>query len=83
LGFDDAALAAGGAERLVAALDAPELLLRRFAIRGLHEIVQPTPADRARYRPDRSRDLRRESVNWWRRQLDDGRVRRPGGAAGR
>jgi hypothetical protein len=83
LGFDDAALAAGGAERLVAALDAPELLLRRFAIRGLHEIVQPTPADRARYRPDRSRDLRRESVNWWRRQLDDGRVRRPAGAAGR
>lgn len=76
-GFDDRALAAGGDATLVAALDAPELLLRRFAIRGLVEVVEPTEADRARYRPDRSKDLRRESVNWWRRQLDDGRIRRP------
>lgn len=76
-GFDDEALAAGGDAALVAALDAPELVLRRFAIRGLVEIVEPAEADRARYRPDRSKDLRRESVNWWRRQLDDDRIRRP------
>jgi hypothetical protein len=76
-GFDDQALAAGGDATLVAALDAPELLLRRLAIRGLVEVVEPAEADRARYRPDRSQDLRRESVNWWRRQLEDGRIRRP------
>jgi hypothetical protein len=76
-GFDDQALAAGGDATLVAALDAPELVLRRLAIRGLVEIVEPAEADRARYRPDRSKELRRESVNWWRRQLDDGRIRRP------
>ena len=75
-GFDDAALEAGADERLVDALDADELVLRRFAIRGLVEIVQPTDADRVRYRPDRAKDLRRDGVNWWRRQLEDGRIRR-------
>jgi len=82
-GFDDATLEAGGAARLVAALDAPELVVRRFAIRGLLEVVQPAEADRARYRPDRAQDLRRESVAWWRKQLADGRIRRPAGGAAR
>lgn len=80
-GFDDATLEAGGAVRLVDALDAPELVVRRFAIRGLLEAVQPVEVDRARYRPDRSQDLRRESVAWWRKQLADGRIRRPAGGA--
>lgn len=75
-GFDDAALAAGADARLVAALDAPELVVRRFAIRTLLDSVQPAEADRARYRPDRSQELRRESVAWWRKQLADGRIRR-------
>jgi len=79
-GFDAAALEAGAAGRLVDALDAPELLLRRVAIRGLTEIVPLAEADRNRYRPDRPKDLRREDVNWWRRQLEDGRIRRPAGA---
>jgi hypothetical protein len=56
---------------------------RRFAIRGLLEAVQPTEADRARYRPDRSQELRRESVAWWRKQLTDGRIRRPAGGGPR
>jgi len=80
-GFDDATLEAGGAARLVAALDAPELVVRRFAIRGLLEVAQPAEAARARYRPDRSQDLRRESVAWWRKQLADDRIRRPAGGA--
>jgi len=80
-GFDDATLEAGGAARLVDALDAPELVVRRFAIRGLLEVVEPAEADRARYRPDRSQDLRRESAAWWRKQLGDGRIRRPAGGA--
>ncbi len=80
-GFDDATLEASGAAQLVAALDAPELVVRRFAIRGLLEVVQPAEADRARYRPDRSQDLRRESVAWWRKQLADGRIRRAAGGA--
>lgn len=82
-GFDDATLEAGGAARLVAALDASELVVRRFAIRGLLDVVQPAEADRARYRPDRAQDLRRESVAWWRKQLADGRIRRPAGGAAR
>lgn len=82
-GFDDAVLADGGDARLVAALDAPELVTRRFAIRGLLEVVQPGEADRARYRPDRSQELRRESVSWWRKQLADGRIRRPAGGGPR
>ena len=82
-GFDDAALEDGGDARLVAALDAPELVTRRFAIRGLLEVMQPSEADRARYRPDRSQELRRESVAWWRKQLADGRIRRPAGAGPR
>lgn len=80
-GFDDAALADGGAARLVAALDAPELLLRRLAIRELVETVEPAEVDRSRYRPDRSKELRRESVSWWRRKLEEGLVRRPAAAA--
>ena len=78
-GFDDAALADGGDARLVDALDAPELLLRRLAIHALLEIVQPADADRNRYRPERSKELRREGLNWWRKQLADGRIRRPAG----
>jgi len=81
-GFDDAALAAGADERLVAALDAAELVVRRFAIRSLIDIVQPSEADRARYRPDRGPDLRRESVQWWQRQQESGRVRRRAAAGG-
>ena len=74
-GFDDGALEAGADARLVAALDAPELVLRRFAIRALCEIVQPSEADRSRYRPDRRPDPRRDGVAWWRKQLDEGRIR--------
>jgi hypothetical protein len=82
-GFDDTALEGGGDARLVAALDAPELVMRRFAIRALLEVVQPGEADRGRYRPDRSQELRRESVAWWRKQLADGRIRRPEAAGPR
>jgi len=77
-GFDDATLADGGDERLVAALDAPELVLRRLAIRELLAITDPAAADRTPhpYRADQSQDLRRDSVAWWRKQCAAGRIRR-------
>jgi hypothetical protein len=79
-GFDDESLAAGAAARLVEELDEAELVVRRFAIRNIVEIAQPSDADRARYRPDRPKDLRRESIGWWRQQQENGRIRRPGAA---
>ena len=77
-GFSDAELAAGAAETLVAALDDPDLVVRRYAIKCLCDIVQPSAADRLRYRADGLGDLRREGASWWRGQLQKGLIRRPG-----
>jgi len=79
-GFSDAELAAGAAEALVAALDDPDLVVRRYAIKCLCDVVQPSAADRLRYRADGLPDLRREGASWWRGQLQKGLIRRPGAA---
>lgn len=75
-GFSDDELAAGAADRVVEALDDPDLVVRRYAIKNLLAIVQPSAADRLRYRADGLPDLRREGANWWRGQLEKGLVRR-------
>jgi hypothetical protein len=77
LGFSDEALANGGAQALVDALEDGDLVVRRYAIKCLCDVVQPPPSDRLRYRPDGLPDLRREGVNWWRGQLEKGLIRRP------
>lgn len=79
-GFSDEALAAGAAEALVAALDDADLVVRRYAIKSLCDIVQPSAADRLRYRADGLPDQRREGAAWWRGQLEKGLIRRPGAA---
>jgi hypothetical protein len=75
--FTDEDLAAGAAEMLVEALDDPDLVVRRYAIQNLTEIVKPSAADRLRYRADGLPDLRREGANWWRAQLERRLIRRP------
>lgn len=75
-GFSNDELAAGADQALVAALDDDDLMVRRYAIKCLHDIVQPSATDRLRYRPDGLPDLRREGVNWWRAQLEKGIIRR-------
>lgn len=79
-GFSDTELAAGAAEALVAALEDPDLVVRRYAIKCLCDAVQPSAADRLRYRADGLPDLRREGASWWRGQLQKGLIRRPGAA---
>lgn len=74
-GMSDAELAAGGDAALVAALDAPQLVVRRYACKNLIEITAATGVDRLRYRPDRPESLRREGVVWWQAQLAQGRIR--------
>jgi hypothetical protein len=75
-GFDDAALAAGGDRTLVDALDDPSLVVRRYAIKNLVEIVKPSATDRIRYRADGLPELRGEGAEWWRGQLEKGSIRR-------
>lgn len=75
-GFTNEELAAGGDAALVAELDDEDLVVRRYAIKCLCDIVQPSATDRLRYRPDGLPDLRREGVNWWRGQLEKGLIRR-------
>lgn len=75
-GFSDEELAAGAAAWLVLALDDPQLVVRRYAIRNLHEISDLDRADRLRYRADRDAGLRREGVNWWRSRQEQGLVGR-------
>jgi hypothetical protein len=75
-GLSDAELANGGAAELVAALDAPQVVVRRYAFKNLVEITAVTGVDRLRYRPDRPESLRREGVAWWQAQLSQDRIRR-------
>ena len=81
-GFTDEDLAAGADRAIVEALDDPSLMVRRYAIKSLVDITQPSAVDRARYRPDGLPDMRREGVLWWRGQLEKGLIRRSATAAG-
>lgn len=76
-GFADDALAAGADRGLVEALDDPALVVRRYAIKNIVDIVRPAATDRLRYRADGLPDLRREGAEWWRGQLEKGLIRRP------
>lgn len=75
-GLSDPELAAGGDGLLVESLDDPDLVVRRYAIKNLIEIVRPAAADRIRYRPDGLPEMRREGAAWWRVQQEKGLVRR-------
>lgn len=75
-GFSDADLAAGADARLVESLDDSDLVVRRYALKNLIEIVRPSAADRVRYRPDGLPEMRRDGAAWWRVQLQKGLVRR-------
>ncbi len=75
-GLTDAELAAGADKALVEALSDADLVVRRYAIKCLIDIVQPSAFDRQRYRPDGLEETRREGVGWWRNLLEKGRVRR-------
>ena len=77
-GFNDAELVDGGAATLVDALGDGSLAVRRAAIRGLVEIVQPESRQRSTYRADRPDTLRADGIAWWRAQLEQGRIRRGG-----
>jgi hypothetical protein len=74
-GFSPADLAAGADAWLVDALDDPHLIVRRYAFQRLTELADPTAVDRLRYRPDGRPEQRREGVEWWRRQQQEGRLR--------
>lgn len=74
-GIGAAAVEADGGQRLVAALESDRLVVRRYAFKNLVDIVRPSAVDRLRYLPDRPPEKRREGVDWWRRQLADGRIR--------
>lgn len=69
-------LADGGDGRLVEALSARELVVRRYAIHGLLAILPPADRDRFAYRADRKPDLNREAIAWWKSRLEQGRLRR-------
>ena len=75
-GFGDDDLAAGADRLIVESLEDPDLVVRRYAAKNLFEIVQPSAADRIRYRPDGLPEMRREGATWWRVQLEKGLVRR-------
>ena len=75
-GLADEELAAGGDAWLVAALDSPHLVIRRYAAKNLVEIAAVDGVDRLRYRPDRPDSLRQEGVRWWQTQQAQGRIRR-------
>ena len=75
-GFSAEELADGGDARLVEALSAEELVVRRYAIRSLLAILPPADRDRFAYRADRKPELNREAVAWWKSRLEQGSIRR-------
>jgi hypothetical protein len=75
-GPSDAELAAGGDRTLVEALAEPSLVVRRYALRCLVDIVEPSPFDRSRFRPDGPPESRRDGIGWWRSLLEKGLIRR-------
>ncbi|MFM9024205.1 MAG: hypothetical protein ACKON7_02510 [Planctomycetaceae bacterium] len=75
-GTGDEELAAGAPADLIAALESPHLVVRRYALRNLFEVAGPAPGDRLRYRADRAPEELREGAAWWRAQFEQGRIRR-------
>ncbi len=75
-GPDDADLASGADATLVEALGSPELVVRRYALKDLVDIVDPSVFDRARFRPEAPDEARRDGVAWWRSLQGKGEIRR-------
>jgi hypothetical protein len=75
-GPEDPDLAAGAGATLVEALASTELVVRRYALKNLVDIVEPSVFDRARFRPDAPEEARRDGVAWWRSLHEKGLVRR-------
>lgn len=76
VGVSDADLAAGADAELVASLEDPRLVVRRYAALRLEEIVEPLARDRLRYRADAAADARLEGVRWWASQREKGLILR-------
>lgn len=71
-GLSAGELAGGGEAALVAALEDPELVVRRYAIRNLLTLLpDPTQAS-SDYRPERTQQLNDKGVAWWRARLAGG-----------
>jgi len=75
-GPDDADLASGADATLVEALASQELVVRRYALKNLVDVVEPSVFDRARFRPDAPDESRRDGVAWWRSLQAKGGIRR-------
>ena len=75
-GPDDADLASGADATLVEALASQELIVRRYALKNLVDVVEPSVFDRARFRPDAPDEGRRDGVAWWRSLQAKGGIRR-------
>jgi hypothetical protein len=65
-GFEADQLAAGAAEALVAALDDPRLVVRRYALANLLALLPVSEADAGRYRAEAPPERRRDAITWWR-----------------
>ncbi|MFM1905123.1 MAG: hypothetical protein RLZZ440_3023 [Planctomycetota bacterium] len=77
-GFKPADLAAVGSEEVLAALDDPQLAVRRFAAVGLEQAVGDAES-LARYRPDRAAGANQKGIAWWQARI---KALAAGGAAG-
>lgn len=79
-GYSNDELEAGADQVLIDALDNEHMVVRRYAISKLLDIVEGAEwfkeADRQKYKVDRSEASRKESLKWWRQQLDQKRIRR-------
>ena len=79
-GYSNDELEAGEDQVLIDALDNEHMVVRRYAILKLLDIVEGAEwfkeADRQKYKVDRSEASRKESLKWWRQQLDQKRIRR-------
>ena len=79
-GYSNDELEAGADQVLIDALDNEHMVVRRYAILKLLDIVEGAEwfkeADRQKYKVDRSEASRKESLKWWRQQLDQKRIRR-------
>jgi hypothetical protein len=75
-GFSDEHLEAGGDTELVASLDATRLVVRRYAVLRLEELIKISPRDQLRYRADATPSMRAEGLRWWAIQLEKGLIRR-------
>ena len=71
-GLSAGELAGGGEAALVAALEDPELVVRRYAIKNLLTLLPDPSQASSDYRPERTQRLNDKGVAWWRARLAGG-----------